>query len=86
MGTPKAKPVVTEFNGDGVALVAPIGPGRGMLRVRIDGRRWQAVDLDSPRSLQRRIVFSRRLPDGEHRIEVRGLEGRPVIDALLFTR
>jgi len=86
MGTSKAKAVVTEFSGDGVALVAPIGPGRGTLRVRIDGRRWQPVDLDSPRSLQRRIVFSRRLPSGQHRLEVRGLQGRPAIDAVLFTR
>jgi len=86
MGSATAKAVATEFRGDGVALVAPVGPGRGTVQVRIDGRRWQTVDLEHPRSMQRRIVFSRRLPDGQHRLKVRGLQGRPVIDAILFTR
>jgi hypothetical protein len=74
------------FLGSAMAIVAPVGPERGRLRVRIDGGTWQEVSLRRPRALQRRVVFTRRLGRATHLIEVQGLSGRTAVDALLFVR
>jgi hypothetical protein len=76
----------TTFTGRSMALVAPVGPDRGRLRLRIDGGEWLVVDLDRPKVQQRRVVLTRTLGAGTHLLEVRGLSGRSAVDALLFVR
>ncbi len=80
------KSIATRFRGDSVAVVAPIGPGRGALRVRLDGGPWRDVSLEHPKGLQRRIVFSRRLGAGAHTLQIQGLTRQSAIDAILITR
>jgi len=80
------------FTGDQVALLATRGPGRGRIRVAIDGRTVASVDLRASTTSARRIVFVRGLSDGTHTIEVRhvrradGRVGRVEIDGFLYTR
>jgi subtilisin len=76
----------TSFTGKAVAVVAPVGPERGKLRLRIDGGAWRVVDLRRPRSQQRRIVFSRELARGVHTLEIQGLSRKTSVDAILFVR
>lgn len=84
--TAAAARLTTTFDGVGVAVVAPIGPGRGQLRVRIDGGAWQRVDLRASRDRARRVVFSRRLRTGAHTIEIEARSGAPAIDAIVIQR
>jgi hypothetical protein len=66
--------------------VAPLGPGRGKLRVRVDGGEWATVSLKSGRTAHRRVVYSRIVAPGSHVIEMRRVSGRPAIDALIISR
>jgi hypothetical protein len=77
------KALLADFRGSTVALVAPVGPGRGTLRVRVDDDPWQAVGLVAPANAQRRVVFSRRLTPGEHVIKVQRAGGLVAVDAIL---
>ncbi len=78
--------------GDQVALLMTRGPGRGRVRVSIDGRVVATVDLRAPSLGMRRVVFARRLTNGTHTIEVRhvrrpdGRVGRVELDGFLYTR
>jgi GH25 family lysozyme M1 (1,4-beta-N-acetylmuramidase) len=80
------------FTGDQVALLATTGPGRGRVRIAIDGHTVATVDLRASRTSMRRIVFARGIPAGTHTIEVRqvkrpnGKVGRVDIDGFLTTR
>jgi subtilisin family serine protease len=76
----------TTFTGRSMALVAPVGPDRGRLRLRIDGGDWIEVGLKRSRAEQRRVVLTRTLEAGTHLLEVRGLSGRSAVDALLIVR
>jgi len=76
----------TTFSGRSMALVAPVGPDRGKLRLRIDGEDWIEVDLKRSKAQQRRVVLTRTLGTGMHLLEVRGLSGRSAVDALLIVR
>jgi subtilisin len=76
----------TDFSGRAVALVAPLGPGAGRLRVRIDEGRWRTVELSARRAQGRRVVFSRRVAPGAHRLEVQALRGLVAVDAVLILR
>jgi hypothetical protein len=76
----------TTFNGKAAAIVASIGPGRGSCRVRIDGGAWHTVDLKSNRAGHRRVVWSRRLVEGSHSLEIQGSDGQTALDALLVVR
>jgi hypothetical protein len=78
--------LLTDLRGNNVAVVAPVGPRRGTFRLRVDGGSWQEVSLAHPKGLQRRIVFSRRLDDGDHSLEIRPLAGQTAIDAVLTTQ
>lgn len=61
----------------GVAWVATVGPGRGRARVFVDGVLAATVDLHSPGSVTRRVVWTARWPSiGDHRIAIR-LTGNP---------
>jgi subtilisin family serine protease len=77
------KALVANFSGSTVALVAPVGPARGTLRVRIDQDPWQEVGLVAPANAQRRVVFSRRLAPGEHVIKIQRAAGQVAVDAVL---
>jgi hypothetical protein len=73
----------TTFDGAALAIVAPVGPKRGVIRVRIDGAGWHRVKLTSTKNAARRVVFSHRFPSGSHSIEIQAIQGRAAIDALL---
>ncbi|MET0773485.1 MAG: GH25 family lysozyme [Candidatus Limnocylindrales bacterium] len=80
------------FTGDQVGVLATRGPGRGRIRIRIDGRTVGTIDLRASSTRMRRVVFVRGLQHGEHTIEVLhvkradGRTGRVDIDGFLFTR
>ena len=80
------------FTGDQVGLLATRGPGRGRIRVRIDGHTVATIDLRASSTSVRRVVFVRSLGNGEHTIEVLhvkradGRTGRVDIDGFLLTR
>ena len=80
--TPKG--LISEFRGETVAIVAPVGPTRGTIRVRLDEEPWQAVSLAGATNQQRRVVFSRRLADGPHTIKIQRASGQVAVDAILF--
>ena len=76
----------TSFRGKALAIVASVGPGRGHLRVRVDGGKWAAVPLRARKAGHRKIVWSRIVPQGTHRVEISGLKGQTTLDALLIVR
>jgi len=72
------------FRGRAVAVVAPLGPGKGRIDVTIDGTRVSTVDLSASRTRPRRIVFaSRALTPGDHVITVRTRKAGTELDAIL---
>ena len=78
------KALISEFRGETVAIVAPVGPARGTIRVRLDAEPWQVVSLAGATNQQRRVVFSRRLADGPHAIKIQRASGQVAIDAILI--
>jgi len=76
----------TTLSGRCVAIVAPVGPERGWLRVRLDGGSWEEVSLRRTRSTQRRVVYAQSLGQGTHSLEIQGLSGQTAVDAILFVR
>lgn len=76
----------TSFTGKNVAIVSSVGPGRGFLRVRVDEGKWTAVPLRAKRAGHRKVVWSRSLTPGAHRLEISGLKGQTTVDALLIVR
>ena len=78
--------LATRFDGRAVAVVAPVGPSRGKVRIRVDGGPWQKVDLRARKSSFRRVVFSRRLEDGSHLLEIEVRKGKAGIEAVLILR
>lgn len=75
-----------EVSGRGVALVAPVGPSRGALRVRLDGGDWTRVSLKASSRKVRHVVFGRAIAGGVHRLELRVAAGSVAVDALLVLR
>lgn len=86
MANTPAESLSTSFSGKAVAVVAPVGPNRGILRIRVDGAEWHEVDLHAVKGAQRRVVFSRRIQDGPHVLEIEGHQGQTAIDAILIIR
>jgi hypothetical protein len=76
----------TSFSGKSMALIAPVGPDRGKLRLRVDGGPWEEVDLKRSQSSQRRVVKTRHVGAGTHLLEIQGLSGQTAVDAILFVR
>jgi hypothetical protein len=71
------------FSGREVALVAGVGPTRGLARIYVDGTFVTSVDLRRATASGRIVVFRYRFTVvGTHRIEVRvvGTAGRPRVD------
>ena len=59
------------FHGRGIALVAPVGRGRGRLQVWIDGVLVATLNEHATKSVARRVTFSRSgLADADHTIRV----------------
>jgi hypothetical protein len=73
-------------------VLATRGPGRGRIRIRIDGRTVATLDLRASTTSMRRVVFVRGLAHGPHTVEVLhvkrpdGRAGRVDIDGFLYTR
>jgi len=86
LATGPADSLSTSFTGKAVAVVAPVGPNRGTLRVRVDGGDWREVDLTASKGAQKRVVFSRRVENGPHVIEVQGYKDQTALDAILIIR
>jgi len=75
------------FRGSSVGLVASRGPGRGAVKVYIDGRQAGTVDLDARREKNRKVLFTRTFHGtGSHTISVQsmGTTSRPIIDVDAF--
>lgn len=81
-----AESIATTFSGKAFAIVAPVGPGRGKLRLRVDGGDWREVSLKANKGSHKRVVFGRRVEDGSHQLEIEGFKGQTAIDAILIIR
>lgn len=75
------------FRGQGIGLVAQLGPNRGQASILIDGKQAGTIDLQSASRAERRVVFTQRwnVP-GIHTISVKvlGTQGRPRVDLDAF--
>lgn len=78
--------VKTKFDGRAVAILAPVGNGRGKFRVRVDGGAWQTVNTKRKSGAQRRVVWTSQLPVGSHQIVIQRVSGQPTLDGLIFVR
>ncbi len=78
--------LTSDFYGTAVAIAASVGPGRGSIRVRVDGGAWETVSLKKSSSKHRKVIWSERLGKGAHTIDIQGVSGQSTIDALLFVR
>lgn len=78
--------LTTTFYGKAVAVAGSIGPARGTFRVRIDGGAWSVASLKSNESGHRKVVWSRRLDNGTHTLEIQGLTDQTALDAVLIVR
>ena len=76
----------TKFDGKAVAILAPVGQGRGKFRVRVDGGAWKTVSTKASSGAQRRVVWTARLSNGDHRLEIQRVSGKPAIDGIIFVR
>jgi subtilisin family serine protease len=79
------------FLGNGVGLVAPLGPTRGVARLYVDGVLLRSIDLHRTTTAARRVVFSRNWTvAGNHtlKVVVRGTGTHPRfdVDAIAFSR
>jgi hypothetical protein len=75
------------FTGRGVAWVTTTSPGRGAVRVYLDGRYLGTVDTSSRAARYRVVAFSRSWAEvGRHtlRLELVGTPGRPRVDIDAF--
>jgi uncharacterized delta-60 repeat protein len=76
------------FQGRSVAWVAPKNPSRGKAEVWLDGVKRATVDLRSPTTQPRRLVFVKEglNPSVTHNLEVKvlGTAGRPRVDVDAF--
>ncbi|MFV2062459.1 MAG: S8 family serine peptidase [Chloroflexota bacterium] len=75
--------LATTVSGSAIAIVAPVGPKRGVMRVRVDGGPWTKVSLKASKAAQRRVVFNRRYRADSHTVEIKAAQGKVAIDAIL---
>jgi hypothetical protein len=69
--------------GRAVALIATVGPGRGRVRVLVDGRRLATIDLGAAATTRRVVVWERAwttVATRSIRFVVVGTGGRPRVD------
>jgi hypothetical protein len=82
--TKKGARATFRFTGRGVAVVAPTGPSKGVIRLRIDGRPVGTVDLAAIANGPKRVVFaSKDLASGPHTLTVIVRSGPVDLDAFL---
>jgi RNA polymerase sigma-70 factor (ECF subfamily) len=74
----------TEFSGSSVALVAPTGPSRGAIGVRVDGGPWVQDDLGAWVPSPRTVVFSQDLDQEHHSLDIRAEAVGVAVDAILI--
>jgi subtilisin len=74
------------FTGQGVGVVAPVGPGMGEIRVRVDGGGWTRVRLSRTSRAPRMVVYTRSLAPGTHSVEIEVLKGPVTLDSVLVLR
>jgi hypothetical protein len=67
-------------------VVAPLGPKRGKLRLRVDGGPWRQVSLKADKGVNRRVVYSRDLDAGSHTLEIAVQKGKVALDAIVIVR
>lgn len=72
----------TYEQGDQVALVMALGPGRGKASIRIDGTFLTTIDTFAAVNTNRVVVFQRMMPAGTHTLTIvnQATPGRPRID------
>jgi hypothetical protein len=78
--------ITTSFKGDGVALVAPVGPTGGAMRIRVDGGEWETGDLGVAEPTDRAVVFSRHLETGLHSLDIGVADGVITLDSMMIVR
>lgn len=78
--------VKTKFDGRAVAVLAPVGNGRGKFRIRVDDGAWQTVNTKMKSGAQRRVVWTAKLDNGSHKIEIQRVSGQPALDGIIFVR
>jgi subtilisin len=76
----------TTFKGRSVGVVAPVGPGGGEIKVRVDGGPWARVKLSRSSRQAKRIVYGRALSAGTHTLEIRVTRAPATLDALVVLR
>lgn len=76
----------TTFDGSSVALVAPAGPERGAIGVRLNDGPWMTADLRTWERTARTIVYSQDLAPGSHTLDVRAETDGVGIDAVIIVR
>jgi hypothetical protein len=77
----------TTFTGSSIGWVSTLGPKSGEARVYVDGTLDKTINLYSPTTSTRRIVWSRTFGlVGQHRVEIRvsGTPGHPNVDLDAF--
>lgn len=69
------------FSGSSVALIGPVGPGRGKSAIYVDGVRVAIVDQYARAFAPRRILWARNSGAGTHTLIVKalGTRGRPTV-------
>lgn len=69
-----------------VAVVMPVGPGRGWATIHVDDVHVATIDTNAPSDANGHIVFNRRMPNGTHtiRVENAASDGHPRIDIDAF--
>jgi hypothetical protein len=74
------------YSGSSIAIVGPVGPGRGRSTVIVDGRAIATIDQYAATFAARRLLFAWNVGAGTHTIVIRaqGTPGRPMVafDAL----
>jgi subtilisin family serine protease len=78
--------LTTSFSGKAAGIAASIGPARGTFRVRVDGGAWRSVNTRTSSGGHRKVVWTARLPDGSHTLEIQRVSGQTAIDGLIIVR
>jgi len=74
------------FNGNEISIYATIGPEFGIAKVTIDGQEKESIDLNNTKVLCSQLVYTAKLSDGDHIIQIIPADSTPInIDYLAVT-
>ena len=74
------------FNGNEISVYATIGPEFGIAKVTIDGQEKESIDLNNTKVLCSQLVYTAKLSDGDHIIQIIPADATPInIDYLAVT-